>query len=201
MENENPNKASENNEVDKVKKALQERLKKSRGLRKLMNKKAQEKQEMLRQYFFKFYRQGIYTHIRRAQRRRSVELKASINLNIEGLLGQKQPQKADDTFTRLKQKQEKEKEELKQKVVKILKKIFYKTDRSNMVILSKIFKRYYLIVRFETLKNMIAVNKVNKLRKKKRKKSHKKNNSDSVEVNKEEIQNNENEKNENGQNE
>ena len=202
MENENPNKTSENNEEDKVKKALQERLKKSRGLRKLMNKKALEKQEMLRQYFYKFYRQGIYTHIRRAQRRRSVELKASINLNnIEGLLGKKEPQKVDDTFTRLKQKQEKEKEELKQKVVKLLKKIFYKTDRRNMVLLSKVFKRYYLIVRFEALKNMIAINKVHKLGKKKRKKSHKKNNSISVEVKEEEIQNNEKDKNENGQNE
>ena len=166
-----------------------------------MNKKAHEKQEMLRHYFYKFYRQGIYSQFRKAQRRRSVEFNAPLSLDIEGILHKKEPQKVDDTFTRLKQKQEKEKEELRQKVVKLLKRIFYKTDRRNMVILSKKFKRYYLIVRFETLKNMIAVNKVNKLRKKKRKKSHKKNNSDSVEVNKEEIQNNENEKNENGQNE
>ena len=204
VENENPNKVSENkekvnNEDNKDKNALEERLKKSRGLRKLMNKKAHEKQEMLRHYFYRFYRQGIYSQFRKAQRRRSVEFNAPQSLDIEGILHKKEPQKVDDTFTRLKQKQEKEKEELRQKVVKLLKRIFYKTDRRNMVILSKKFKRYYLIVRFETLKNMISVNKVHKLKKKKRKKSHKK--IDSFIVNEEEIQNSENDKNENDKNE
>ena len=206
VENENPSKVSENkekanNEDNKDKNALQERLKKSRGLRKLMNKKAHEKQEMLRHYFYKFYRQGIYSQFRRAQRRRSVELKAPLNLDIAGILGKKEPKKEDDPLTKLKQKQDKEKEELKQKVVKLLKRIFYKTDRRNMVILSKKFKRFYLIARFETLKNMISVNKVHKLRKKKRKKSQKKSHSVIYEVNKEEIENSENDKNENEQNE
>ena len=205
-EKENPKKDSEtkektNNEENKDKNALNERLKKSRGLRKLMNKKAHEKQEMLRHYFYRFYRQGIYSQFRRVQRRKSIVMDEPPD--IEGILGKKDPKKEEeeDTFTRLKKKQEKEKEELRQKIVKILKKIFYKTDRRNMIILSQKFKRYYLIVRFETLKNMISVNKVHKLRKKKRKKTHKKNHSDLAQVNEEEIPNNEHDKNENEQNE
>ena len=162
-----------------------------------MNKKAHEKQEMLRHYFYKFYQQGIYSQFRRAKRRKSIVFQEPPD--IKGILGKKKTEKVDDTFTRLKKKQEKEKEDLKQKILKLLTKIFYKTDRRNMIILSKQFKRFYLIAKFETLKNMVSVNKVHKLRKKKRKKSHKKTNSDSVEAIEEEIQNNENDKNENDQ--
>ena len=45
--------------IDKENDDDKKRLDKSRGLRKLLNKKAKEKKETLKLYFFRFYRAGI----------------------------------------------------------------------------------------------------------------------------------------------
>ena len=67
-----------NDKKDSIEEDVEEkkaRLKKSRGLRKLLNKKVQEKKEMLKKYFRKFYLAGIMVSIRLGVRKKTLEEK------------------------------------------------------------------------------------------------------------------------------
>ena len=149
-------------EKEKERNDLKERLRKSRGLRKLMNKKATEKQELLRYYFFKFYRAGLFISRFKAysKRRRSCQLTAPINIDLVKLYSKKEIKK-------ICEKEEKERKEvLKEKIYEKLQKIFYKTDRKNMIIKNKVFKKFYLKAKLESLKDVLDNNKDKKKRKK-----------------------------------
>ena len=161
----------ENEKINRAKSDLKERIKKSRGLRKLMNKKATEKQEKLRYYFFKFYRAGILREFKKKSqmRRRSCQLNAPINLNmIESIIEKKEKKSKDDDA--LKEKEKKEKEELKLKLIKLLQKIIFKTDRRNMIVINRVFKKYYLKAKIESLHDIIETTKSQRKKKKKVKK-------------------------------
>jgi hypothetical protein len=151
---------------EKERSDLKERVRKSRRLRHLMNKKASEKQELLRYYFFKFYRAGLFISRFKAysQRRKSCQLIAPINMDLTQL--------SSKYLTKINKKElnkneEKEKEEdSKEKLTEILQKIFYKADRRNMIILNKVFKKFYLKVKLESLKDVLDHNKDKKKKRK-----------------------------------
>ena len=154
---------------EKERSDLKERLRKSRRLRKLMNKKASEKQELLRYYFFKFYRAGLFISRFKAysKRRRSCQLTAPIDIDLGKISSEKLLTKIIKKELNEKEEKEKEKEEdQKQKLNEMLEKIFYKTDRRNMIIKSKIFKKFYLKAKLESLKDVLDNNKDKKKRKK-----------------------------------
>lgn len=150
---------------EKERSDLKERLRKSRGLRKLMNKKASEKQELLRYYFFKFYRAGLFISRFKAysKRRRSCQLTSSINIDLSRLSSKKALIKVSEKELNKKEKKE---EDSKEKLAEMLQKIFYKTDRRNMVIKSKVFKKFYLKAKLESLKDVLDNNKDKKKKKK-----------------------------------
>ena len=77
--NETENNNEENIEIKENPEEKEKRLKKSRGLRKLLAKKTQEKKEILKKYFNKFYLAGIYMSIRRKVRKKTIESKKSKN--------------------------------------------------------------------------------------------------------------------------
>ena len=152
---------------EKERNDLKERLRKSRGLRKLMNKKASEKHELLRYYFLKFYRAGLFISRFKAysKRRRSCQLIAPINMDL-GQSSEKLLTKINKKEMNKKEEKEKEKEDSKKKLTEILEKIFYKTDRRNMIIKSKVFKKFYLKAKLESLKDVLDNIKDKKKKKK-----------------------------------
>ena len=158
---------------EKEKKELKERLKKSRGLRKLMNKKAHERLELLRVNFYKFYRAGIIAQFRSKKKKKTTEVRGSKRLDISKRLLQNDD--IDDKKFRLKSSQNlyakdiKEKEELKKKTVRILERIIFKADRKNMIVKKKIFNKFYLKAKLETVKNILDKDKGKKKKKKKKK--------------------------------
>ena len=175
---------------------LKARLKKSRGLRKLMAKKANERMEILRVNFYRFYRAGIIHKFRSMKKRKTCEVRGSINLsNINKEINSGEENSLEKK-SRLKSaknlisKEIKEKEELKKKIVSSLEKIIFKIDRKNMIIMKTIFQKFYLKAKLESVTNIIDNDKV---KKKKKKKMKKKNKSVSKEIIvKEENQNNDN---------
>ena len=152
---------------EKERNDLKERLRKSRGLRKLMNKKASEKHEMLRYYFLKFYRAGLFISRFKAysRKRRSCQFSAPINIDL-GQLSSKEMLKIVSKKEVNKKEEKEKKEEKKENLTEMLQKIFYKTDRRNMVIISKVFKRFYLKAKLESLKDVLDNNKEKKKKKK-----------------------------------
>ena len=57
---------------EEVEKKKENKYEKSRGLRRLLNKKAKEKKELLRKYFFKFYKAGVLISMRQKAKRASL---------------------------------------------------------------------------------------------------------------------------------
>ena len=162
----------EKEKEDKEKNELKERLKKSRGLRKLMNKKANERLELLRINFFKFYRAGIVSQFRNAKKRKTCHFKGNFNFGIANEITPEERIKT-QTSKALTSKALKEKEELKKKTLYILGKIIFRADRRNMIIISKCFKKYLLKAKLESLKSIIGNDNVKKKKKKKGKKKNK----------------------------
>ena len=76
--------------------------------------------------------------------------------------------------TNLSTKEIEEKEELKGKIVKALEKIIYKADRRNKIIIKKIFQKFYLKVKLESVQSIIINDKTKKKKKKKKKKNKEK---------------------------
>ena len=74
-----------NNEKEKKKKEkndLKQRLKKSRSLRRLLNRKAKEKKEMLKDYFFRFYRNGIISKFRNERKRKTMQVNSIMSARL-----------------------------------------------------------------------------------------------------------------------
>ena len=79
-ENNNNNENIIDNESQKIVETQIEknaRLKKSRGLRKLLTKRGKEKKEILRKYFQKFYLGGLYLSIKRGLKNKTYQTKKS----------------------------------------------------------------------------------------------------------------------------
>ena len=146
--------------------SLKERISKSRGIRKLLVKKAKEKMETLKHYFYRFYRAGIVSTFRRQQRRRSCIYNNPLTLDlVDKLIG--------NNNEKILSKEKKEKDQLKEKTIKMLRKILFKKDRNNMVILNNIFKKFYLKAKLLSIKTIIDNDKDKPKKKKKSKKKRK----------------------------
>ena len=178
--NKGENKKIENKEIDEKKKKkndLKERMKKSRGLRRLMAKKANERIETLRKYFYKFYRAGIVSKFRNMRKKKTCEFRGSISLEfgrkiVDGENPEKKILKMKNSKY-LSKKEIEEKEELKEKIIKSLKKIIFKADRRNIIIMKKIFDQFYLKSKLDSLTDIInndkeKIKKKKKIRKKKK---------------------------------
>ena len=182
---------------EKEKNDLKERIKKSRHLRALMIKRANERLETLRIYFYKFYRAGIISKLRKARKRNSLQFRENYNVELtQKLLNDNTIETTKITMKntfKLASKEIREKEELKKKTVNILEKIIFKADRKNMIIMKKIFQKYYLLTKLESVKNIIKKDKVKNKKKKKINKKNEKNDNDNDNENKKDIQNNDGE--------
>jgi hypothetical protein len=58
--------------TEEVEKKKENKYEKSRGLRRLLNRKAKEKKDLLRKYFFKFYQAGVLISLRQNAKRASL---------------------------------------------------------------------------------------------------------------------------------
>ena len=164
------------NEAKKEIEDFKRRLQKSRGLRKLMTKRAKERLEILRVNFYKFYRAGIYSQFRSVKKRRNTCVFIPTTNFLTAL--SKDDNLADNRLSlmntkNLKAKEFKEKEELKTKMNNILGKIIFKADRRNMIIMKKIFEQFYLKTKLEAVTSIITNDKEKNKKKKKSKKKSK----------------------------
>ena len=195
-EEEKSEKQEEKEEKEKAEKKA--RLKRSRSLRRLMIKKVNERRDLLRLYFYKFYRAGIVNKFRSIKKRKTCQVRESIklsDLNINkinsGEINSLETPKRLKSTKGISSKDLKEKEELKQKIVEILERIIFKTDRKNMIILKGIFQKFYLKVKIESVTNIIVNDKAKKKKKKKMKKKKNSETKKIIDKEQENIQNNE----------
>jgi hypothetical protein len=173
------------------------RLKKSRGLRKLMSKRAIEKKELLRIYFFKFYRAGIVSQFRKIKRRKTCQFKMPMSLELTNkILEDNQKDKQKELEVESIAKEKREKEELKKKTIKILERIIFKEDRRYKILLKNVFQRFYLKTKLDSVKDVLERDKINN-KKKKRKLKKKKTTAMKEEEKKDENKNNADDVNEN----
>ena len=150
------------------------RLKKSRGLRKLMSKRAIEKKELLRIYFFKFYRAGIVSQFRKIKRRKTCQFQTPMSLEFTNkILENNHKNKEKELEEERIAKAKKEKEELKEKIIKILERIVFKEDRRFKILLKNVFQRFYLKTKLDSVINVLDSDKINNKKKKKRLKKKK----------------------------
>ena len=168
-------------EEEREKNEKKKRLQKSRGLRRLMAKKANERLETLRINFYKFYKAGIISQFRSIKKRRTCQVKGRVKFNLDSkyepqdlILSRNSGMKS---AKNLSTKEIDEREELKDKIVKSLKKIIFKADRRNMIIMKKKFQKFYLKTKLESVQSIIVNDKTKKKKKKKIKKKSKSNKS------------------------
>ena len=64
----------------------------------------------------------------------------------------------------------KEKEDLKSKIIEIVKRIVYKADRRKIIIMKSIFRKFYLITKLESINNILNSDQAKGKKKKKKKK-------------------------------
>jgi hypothetical protein len=170
-------KEEEKIEIEKTKTAKDDflkRLKKSRGLRKLMSKRALEKKELLRIYFFKFYRAGIVSQFRKIKRRKTCQFKMPMSLELTNkILEDNQKDKQKELEDESIAKEKKEKEELKKKTIQILERIIFKEDRRFKILLKNVFQRFYLKTKLDSVKDLLESDKINNKKKKKKLKKKK----------------------------
>jgi hypothetical protein len=150
-----------------------ERIKKSRGLRKLLTKRGKEKKEILRKYFRKFYLSGIFMSIRQSVKHKNIDRNSKrtksvdqsrtmpISKGAKYYLGDNDE---DDEVI-----QQNKAIKIKKKL--LLSKIVYRKDRILTLILKKSFQKLNLRVKLISLqaaqKERLARTKTkSKLRKK-----------------------------------
>ena len=122
--------------------------------------------DTLKHYFYRFYRAGIISKFRRQQRRRSCIYNNPLSLDtVDKIIG--------NNNEKLLSKEIKEKNQLKEKTVKMLGKIIFKKDRDKMVILNNNFKKFYLKAKLLSIKTIIDNDKDKPKKKKKSKKKRK----------------------------
>ena len=150
----------EENNIYTLRKSRIIRLEKSRGLRKILSKRALEKKELLRLYFFKFYRAGIVSQFKKIKRRKTCQFRIPNSLNIESKESKEINEKSNiETKETIFLKNLKEKEELKKRMVKSLEKIIFKEDRRNKIILKNALQKYFLMTKLESVKNVLEKDK------------------------------------------
>ena len=152
------------------------RLKKSRGLRKLMSKRAVEKKELLRIYFFKFYRAGIVSTFRKIKRRKTCQFNMPMSFELTNKIlkdNNIEQEKGKELEAESIAKKEKEKEELKKKTIKILERIIFKEDRRFKIFLKNVFQRFYLMTKLDSVRNVLDSDKSSNKKKKKKLKKKK----------------------------
>ena len=190
--NDNNIKKEESDANNKVK-----RVEKARGLRRLLSRKVKEKKEVLREYFYKFYRAGIISKMRSVRRLTKSYIQKNNPgnklINIENFI--KKEDKSLNLFYKKSKsfmiEKEKENEELKLKKKEILSKIFFKIDRNNVKVIRNFFEKYYLRAKLESFGTDILPKK--KKKKKKKKKTVNKKENEQINNNKE-FEENEKEK-------
>ena len=155
----------ENNKVDENPETKRERLKKSRGLRKILTKKVKEKKEILRTYFRKFYLGGLYMSIRKGVRNRTQDIKKAL---LEKKRVRSVEHKRISTCELLlnknlfnfsvREEEMMENEENIKKRNQLLTKIIYRKDRVHTLVLKTAFQKLNLRVK------LVSLNAAKKLR-------------------------------------
>ena len=158
-----------------------ERLKKSRGLRKILTKRGKEKKDTLRKYFRKFYLAGIFMSIRQSMKQKALDAKEKKMVRTKSVDQGWPATVKKGTKYQLNDNDEEDEEIQKIKADKIkkkllLSKIFYRKDRIITLILKKSFQKLNLRVKLISLqaaqKERLARTKTkSKLRKKSKYKS------------------------------
>ena len=154
-------------------KKLKQRLRKSRSLRRILIKKAREKKEILKTYFYRFYQAGIIAKFKKQKRRKSCIINSNFNLNLSSQI---LINKSDNKLMSMAIDEKKELDKLKEKMRSALLKLVYKKDRKNAIIMKKSLQKFYLKAKYESVKNIIDKDKDKDKdkSKKKKKKKHKK---------------------------
>ena len=158
-----------------------ERIKKSRGLRKLLTKRGKEKKDNLRKYFRKFYLAGIFMSIRQGMKQKTLDIKDRKTKRTKSV-DQGRPMTVNKGAKYQLNDNDEDDEIMEQnKAVKIkkkllLSKIVYRKDRVQTLILKKSFQKLNLRVKLISLqaaqKERLARTKTkSKLRKKNKFKS------------------------------
>ena len=158
-----------------------ERIKKSRGLRKLLTKRGKEKKEILRKYFRKFYLSGIFMSIRQSVRHKNMDIKDRNAKRTKSVDQSRTMPISKGAKYYLNDNDEDDEVIQQNKAVKIkkkllLSKIVYRKDRVLTLILKKSFQKLNLRVKLISLqaaqKERLARTKTkSKLRKKSKHKS------------------------------
>ena len=165
------------NKKEKLKEELEEQVKrveKARGLRKLLSRRAKEKNEKLRIYFYKSYRAGVFSKMRSVRKATNTYMSRNSVIeenNDKNNDGKEEEEDLSLKFFRAKSKSvilqhNKEIEELKLKRKRLLESIIFKTDRHNVKVLKNIFEKYYLRSKVLSFNNDINIKKKKKKKKK-----------------------------------
>ena len=132
---------------------------------------------VLRVNFYKFYRAGIVSKFRSVKKRKTCQVEGSVKFKLDSrdepddiIINKKSRMYSTKNLTK---KEIDEKDELKEKIVKVLEKILFKADRRNMIILKKIFQKFYLKTKLESVQSIITNDKARKKKKRKIKKKSK----------------------------
>ena len=129
-----------------------ERIKKSRGLRKLLTKRGKEKKDNLRKYFRKFYLAGIFMSIRQGMKQKNMDVKDKRNKRTRSV-DQGRPLTVNKSATYHLNDNDNDDEEdeiieqnkaLKIKKKLLLSKIVYRKDRVQTLIMKKSFQKLNL---------------------------------------------------------
>ena len=162
-----------------------ERIKKSRGLRKLLTKRGKEKKENLRKYFRKFYLAGLFMSIRQGVKQKNTDVKEKRNKRTRSV-DQGRPMTVNKSATYHFNDNDNDNDEedeiieqnkaLKIKKKLLLSKIVYRKDRVQTLILKKSFQKLNLRTKLISLqaaqKERLARTKTKpKLKKKSKRKS------------------------------
>ena len=175
IDNDNNKENAEKIEIEENPEEKKERIKKSRGLRKLLTKKVKEKKELLRVYFKKFYLGGLYMSIRQGVRKKTLEMKKLRTENkrvksVEHKRGSKFLQNNLFNFS-VREEEEENDNDYNNNIKRrnhLLTKIIYRKDRIHTLVLKSIFQKLNLRVK------LLSLNAVKKEQSKNRTKGKKK---------------------------
>ena len=143
------------NEVKLDPKEKQERLKKSRGLRKLLTKKEKEKKDTLKKYFRKFFINGLYLSIKKKSSNIKEEpptKRSQSSFGKRGSIMKLNTLNNTFLFDLNNIEMNNNKEEVVDEKIKLLERIFYRKDRIHTLIAKQTFQKYNLRVKLISLK-------------------------------------------------
>ena len=174
IDNDNNKENAEKIEIEENPEEKKERIKKSRGLRKLLTKKVKEKKELLRVYFKKFYLGGLYMSIRQGVRKKTLEMKKlrTENKRVKSVEHKRGSKFLQNNLFNFSVREEEENDNDYNNNIKrrnhLLTKIIYRKDRIHTLVLKSIFQKLNLRVK------LLSLNAVKKEQSKNRTKGKKK---------------------------